>query len=333
MEDHYNSKLVIKLNEIILIQIYKIMVLIRKFEEKIIELYSEQEMRCPVHLCIGHEAIPAGVCENLNKGDVVFSNHRSHGHYIAKGGDIKRMLAEIYGKVTGCSKGRGGSMHLIDLSANFLASTPIVGGTIPLAAGAALASKMQNKSNVSVAFFGDAAVEEGTLHETLNFASLHKLPVLFVCENNLYSTQTHINERQPAREIVKVAEGHGIKAFRGDGNNAIEVYETAKNAIEHIKSGNGPVFLEFLTYRFREHCGPNEDVSLGYRTKEEILEWTKKDPIKKLGNKLLDDKIATNEELEKIEHDTGIQIEQAVSFAKESQFPKKDSMDKNVYSE
>ena len=290
-------------------------------------------MRCPVHLCIGHEAIPAGVCKNLNKDDVVFSNHRSHGHYIAKGGDIKRMLAEIYGKVTGCSKGRGGSMHLIDLSANFLASTPIVGGTIPLAAGAALASKMQNKGNVSVAFFGDAAVEEGVLHETLNFASLHKLPTLFVCENNLYSTHTHINERQPAREIIKVAEGHGVKAFRGDGNDAIEVYEITKNAINHIKSGNGPVFLEFLTYRFREHCGPNEDASLGYRTKEEILEWTKNDPIKKLGSKLLDEKIATNDELEKIEYDTRIQIEEAVSFAKESQFPEKDNIDKYVYSD
>ena len=222
-------------------------------------------------------------------------------------------------------------MHLIDLSANFLASTPIVGGTIPLAVGAALASKMQNKSNVSVAFFGDAAVEEGILHEALNFASLHKLPVLFVCENNLYSTQTHINERQPQREIVKVTEGHGVKAFKGDGNDAIKVYEIVKSAIDYIKSGNGPVFIEFLTYRFREHCGPNEDTSLGYRTKEEILEWLKRDPIKKLGNKLLDDKIVTNEELEKIENHTRIQVEEAVLFAKESQFPEKNSVDKYIY--
>ncbi|MEK6983822.1 MAG: thiamine pyrophosphate-dependent dehydrogenase E1 component subunit alpha [Nanoarchaeota archaeon] len=331
MEGHYNSSPVSKLNESSLIQIYKIMILIRRFEEKIIELYPEQEMRCPVHLCIGHEAIPAGVCKNLNKDDVVFSNHRSHGHYIAKGGDLKRMMAEIYGKVTGCSKGRGGSMHLIDLSANFLASTPIVGGTIPLAAGAAFASKMQNKSNVSVAFFGDAAVEEGVLHETLNFASLHKLPVLFVCENNLYSTQTHIRERQPPREIAKLAECHGIMAFKGDGNDALKVYEIAKSALDYIKSANGPVFLEFLTYRLREHCGPNDDTILGYRPKEEILEWLKKDPIKKLGNTMLNEKIASNEDLEKIEEEAIIQIDEAVLFAKESQFPEEDSLGKYTF--
>lgn len=310
---------------------YKNMLLIRRFEEKIAELYAEREMRCPVHLCIGHEAVAVGVCMNLAKEDTVFSNHRAHGHYIAKGGDINNMLAEMYGKAEGCSKGRGGSMHLIDLSVNFIGSTPIVGGTIPLAAGSALASKFQNKNNVSVAFFGDSAVEEGVFSETANFASLHKLNVLFICENNLYSVLTHLRDRQPQRELFKIVEGHNIPAYQIDGNDVLKVYQTTKEAINHIKSGKGPVLIECLTYRWLEHCGPNDDINLGYRTEEEVMEWKGKDPIKRLKEKLMEVKTVSDNLLKKIELEILDKVNAAVRFSKNSPFPKKESLSEHVY--
>jgi len=228
------------------IELYNSMLLIRRVEEKIVELYPEQEMRCPTHLCIGQEAIPAGVCANLSTQDCVFSNHRDHGHYLAKGGNLKAMIAEIYGKVTGCSRGRGGSMHLIDLAVNFIASTPIVGATIPIAAGSAFASKLQQKDNIVVAFFGDSAIEGGALHESLNFSKLWKLPLLFVCENNLYATQTHVRDRQPPIEIAQVVKGHGVETFKADGNDAIAVYETAKKSYSTYKIRKRTCFHRIL---------------------------------------------------------------------------------------
>lgn len=316
-----------------LIDSYKNMLLIRRVDEKIAELYQEREMRCPVHLSIGQEAVAVGVCMNLAKEDAVFSNHRSHSHYIAKGGDINRMLAEIYGKADGCSKGRGGSMHLIDLSVNFAGSTPIVGGTIPLTAGSALASELQNKNNVSVAFFGDSAVEEGVFSETANFSSLHKLNVLFICENNLYSVLTHLKDRQPKREIFKIAEGHNILAYQTDGNDVLKVYETTKEALKHIKSGKGPALIECLTYRWLEHCGPNDDINIGYRTEEEVIEWKKKDPIKRLKEKLVKERIIGNDMLEKIELGILHRVNDAVKFAKNSPFPEKEELSNHVYAQ
>ncbi len=317
----------------VLLKLYSSMLLIRRTEESIAELYAGQEMRCPVHLCIGQEAVPAGVCQNLTLDDSAFSNHRAHGHYLAKGGSLKAMIAELYGKETGCAKGRGGSMHLIDLAVNFAASTPLVGGTIPVAVGAALASKMQNKNSVSVAFFGDSAVEGGIFHEAVNFAALHKLPVLLVCENNLYASQTHIRERQPEREITQLAKGHGIAAFKEDGNDAIAVYMAAKKAVEHARSGNGPVFLEFPTYRWLEHVGPNDDSKLGYRTGQEIAEWKENDPVKRLRETLLGSRIATEKELEAIDEALKKDVSEAFRFAKESAFPAKETLHDNLYSE
>lgn len=329
----WESQEILGSNANLLTDFYKSMLLIRRLEERISELYSEREMRCPVHLSIGQEAVAVGVCMNLAKEDIVFSNHRSHSHYIAKGGDINRMLAEIYGKADGCSKGRGGSMHLIDLSVNFAGSTPIVGGTIPLTAGSALASEFQNRNNVSVAFFGDSAVEEGVFSETANFSSLHKLNVLFVCENNLYSVLTHLKDRQPQREIFKIAEGHNILAYQTDGNDVLKVYETTKEALKHIKSGKGPVLIECLTYRWLEHCGPNEDINIGYRTEEEVTEWKKKDPIKRLKEKLIKERIVDNDMLEKIELEILDKVDDAVRFAKDSQFPEKEELSKHVYAQ
>ena len=315
------------------LSLFQKMYLIRSMEEKIVELYPEQEMRCPVHLCIGQEAVAAGVCENLTKEDYVFSNHRSHAHYLAKGGDPKGLLAELYGKVTGCSRGRGGSMHLIDLSVNFIGATPILGGTIPMAVGAALSSKMQGKGNISVVFFGDAAVEEGIFHESLNYASLRKLPVLFICENNLYSVQTPLSKRQPNRKISSVAIGHSIKSYREDGNNVVKVYDLAKKSINKIRKAHEPIFLEFLTYRWREHCGPFYDYDLGYRSKEEIEKWEKQCPLKKYKRNLISKNIVTSKEIEQISHNISIEIEEAVDFAKKSPFPPRNELEKFVYSE
>lgn len=311
--------------------LYK-MLRIRLVEEKIVELYPEQEMRCPTHLSIGEEATAVGVCENLKEYDFVFSNHRSHAHYLAKGGSLKALFAELYGKTTGCSKGRGGSMHLIDLSVNFLGATPILGGTIPIAVGAALSSKMQNKNNITIVFFGDAAVEEGIFHESLNFASLKKLPVLFVCENNLYSVQTPLADRQPKREIYLVGKAHAIESHQEDGNDVIKVYERTEESIEKIKASEGPVFLEFLTYRWREHCGPNYDFNLGYRTEAEFLRWKNRCPLEWLKKRMLNDKIISNGQIDKMVGEIENEIEEAVSFAKASPFSDKNALYQHVYS-
>lgn len=318
-----------KLNHSLLYEMLRI----RLVEEKIAELYPEQEMRCPIHLCIGEEAIAAGVCANLKDKDIVMSNHRSHGHYLAKGGNLKALIAELYGKSTGCSKGRGGSMHLIDLSVNFLGSTAIVGGTIPVAVGTAFGSKLQGKDDtVTVVFFGDGTVEEGVVHESLNFASLKNLPILFICQNDFYSVYTHISDRQPPRQIYLLAKAHGMKSYQADGNNVTEVYEVTKKAIGSINKGEGPVFIEFLTYRWLEHCGPYYDNDLGYRTETEFNDWVARCPFAYFTSKILKDGVITNDQLELMKKKIRNEINEAVSFAKSSQFPDKSTLFENVYS-
>lgn len=246
------------------------MLRIRRVEEAIAERYAEQEMRCPTHLCIGQEAIAIGVCAVLERNDKVFSNHRAHGHFLAKGGSLKAMIAELYGRATGCCGGRGGSMHLIDNDAGFVGATPIVGGTIPLAVGAAWAFTLRGEQAVSAVFFGDGCFEEGVVHESMNFAALHKLPVLFVCENNDFSVYTHRHLRQPDRPIHRIAEAHGLATFSGDGNDVELVAEMAESALSSARAGQGPQFLEFQTYRWREHCGPDFDNHLNYRSEQEV---------------------------------------------------------------
>ncbi len=314
--------------------IYKMMLRIRMVEEKIADLYPEEEMRCPVHLCIGQEAVAVGMCANLSGDDYVLSGHRSHGHYLAKGGDLKAMLAELYGKVTGCCQGKGGSMHLTDISAGFLGATPIVGGTIPIAVGVAFGSVMRGEQRVAVVFFGDAASEEGVFHESINFAALKKLPVVFVCENNLYSVQSPLSVRQPeGREIFWLARGHGVDSFQGDGNDVVEVYKLAEQAIHKARQGGGPTFLEFKTYRWREHCGPYYDYDLGYRTESEVEEWKQRCPIKKLEEQLLRDGVLCNQDIEDMVTNLEFEIEEAVAFAKESSFPSPDLLFQDIYAE
>lgn len=313
------------------LSLFQNLLYIRAVEEKICELYPEQQIRCPVHLCIGQEAVAVGVCKNLTNGDIIFSNHRSHGHYLAKGGNLNKFFAEMYGKETGCSKGRGGSMHLIDTERNFIGSTPIVGGTIPLAVGAAFALKYNNSEKIAVVFFGDGATEEGVFHESLNFAKLKSLPILFICENNFYSVYTSLNDRQPKRKISDITKAHGLISYNVDGNDVLAVYNISKKAIEELRGGKGPVFVEAATYRWREHCGPNYDNHIGYRTEEEFLDWKAKDPLKILKEELIKERMITEEEIIKLKNEIDSRIEEAIRFAKAGPFPEKEELNKYVY--
>ena len=253
---------------------------IRLVEEEISKRYSNQQMRCPVHLSIGQEASAVGVCSALRKSDWAFSGHRNHAHYLAKGGDLQRMISEIYGKETGCCGGKGGSMHLTDQSSGFIGATPIVGSTIPIAVGAALTAQREGKGRVVVVFLGDGAMETGVIHESLNFAALKELPILFVCENNLYSVYSPLEVRQPQqRSISDLAAGHGIETICANGNDAKEVFEKTSLAVSELRDGNGPRFIELSTYRWREHCGPGYDNNIGYRSEQEFEEWKLRDPL------------------------------------------------------
>ena len=304
---------------------------IRRVEEALAERYAEQEMRCPMHLCIGQEAIAVGVCEALKTSDRVFSNHRAHGHYLAKGGDLNAMVAEIYGRATGCCGGRGGSMHLIDLDAGFMGATPIVGGTIPLAVGSAWAASLLDKNYITVVFFGDGCFEEGVMHESLNFAALHKLPILFVCENNNFSVYTRLSERQPDRLIYKLAEAHGMTSCYGNGNDVEEVFKIATDAVNNVKKGMGPQFLEFHTYRWREHCGPNFDDELAYRAKEEIEEGKQSCPLLNFTNKLQQQDKDFLEQSKLFESQIKEEIVAAFEYALSSEKPSVLDAERKVY--
>jgi pyruvate dehydrogenase E1 component alpha subunit len=297
-------------------KLYESMLRIRLVEESIANKYSEQKMRCPTHLSIGQEAIAVGVCANLTSQDQVLSTHRAHAHYLAKGGCLNSMMAEIYGKASGCSKGMGGSMHLIDTSVGFMGSTAIVGNTIPVAIGLALEKKLTRKKSIACVFFGDGATEEGAFYESVNFAIIHSLPILFICENNLYSVYSGLEVRQPVdRKIYKMVRAMGISAQHGNGNDVEEVARKVKHAKTMILKSGGPQFLEFDTYRWREHCGPNFDNNIGYREESEFLKWKKKDPLKNFysenSQKYIDRKIDTISQ----------EIDDAHQFADDSKFP------------
>ncbi len=319
------------LNKELAVRLLKKMLYIRLVEEEMAERYREQEMRCPVHLSIGQEASAVGVCEALNKADRVFSTHRCHAHYLAKNGDLNKMLAEIYGRVDGCCAGRGGSMHLFDREQGMISSIPIVSSSIPLAVGSALTSKINSVKDVSVAFFGDGSVEEGVFHESANFASLNKLPVIFVCENNYYSVYTPLDERQPERPIADLGRAHNIHSLTVDGNDVMAVYEATESAIQNAREGKGPTFLVLDTYRWREHCGPNYDNHIGYRTEASFQEWKLKDPIEKLKVKLLEEKMISQAEIEIFLSEIKVKVNDAFAFAKASPFPTPSQINSNVY--
>lgn len=299
-------------------ELYRAMLRIRLVEERIADEYSGQEMRCPVHLSIGQEAAAVGVCSALRSSDLAVSGHRAHAHYLAKGGALEPMIAEMYGKATGVCQGRGGSMHLVDLKAGFLASTPIVGSTTPIGVGAAFAAQRRGEDRVVSVFIGEAATEEGVFHESVNFAAVHSLPVVFACENNLYSVYTPMGPRQPAtRTVRELAGGHGIKTLAGDGNDVLEARRLGDEAVALARSGSGPVFIELATYRWREHCGPNYDNDVGYRTPEEAEAWMAEDPIRRSRDALKRERI----DLDGLTREIGAEINAAFDFARSSPWP------------
>jgi len=315
----------------IALDLYYNMLRIRLTEEKIAELYSEQEMRCPVHLSIGQEATAVGVCAHLKKKDVVLSAHRAHAHYLAKGGDLKAMIAELYGKETGCAMGKGGSMHLIDLKAGFFAAVPIVGSTIPIATGVAWAFKMKKKDNIVVVFLGDGATEEGVFSEALDFASLKDVPIIFVCENNFYSVYSNLEVRQAkGREITKIAESHGVKSHKGNGNDILEVYNITETTINYVKNDKKPALIEFETFRWLEHCGPNWDDNLGYRRKGELQKWMDACPIKNFEKILIGNELDKNK-IKELKEKISKEIDEAFDFAKKSPFPSIELLNLHIY--
>ena len=317
------------MNQENLIKIFQKMLLIRKTEEKIAEKYHEGRMRCPTHLSIGQECVAACINLCLDKDDFAVSTHRGHAHYIGKGGNLRKMIAEIYGKSTGCSGGKGGSMHLIDLDVNFMGTSAIVGNSIPVGVGLGLSISLKKTQQISIIFLGDGAVEEGVFYESINFAVVKNLPVLFICENNLYSVYSPLSVRQPIdRKIHKMVEGMGIATSYADGNDAESTYNILSNTIKGVRGGNGPQFIEFSTYRWREHCGPNYDNNIGYRTEQEFLEWKKLDPIKSIQS-LINHK----EKVSQISKEIDSQIEDAFSYAENSPFPENSEAFKGVFAE
>lgn len=300
------------------VKILEMMLKIRMVEEEIASRYSEQKMRCPTHLSVGQEAVPAVLSQILNKDDFAVSTHRSHAHYIAKGGNLPRMIAEIYGKKTGCSRGKGGSMHLVDESVGFMGSSAIVGNSIPIGVGIGLSLKLEKTDNISVVYFGDGATEQGVYYEALNFAALKSLPVLFVCENNRYSVYSAKAVRQPeGRSIAKVAETMGVPSSYFDGNDVSQVLNNCKSSVRDVRSGLGPRLIECDTYRWLEHCGPNEDDHLSYRPTKEVDLWFDKDPIKLL----LETMNISETETDSIRNSIKKEINDAFNFAEVSPFP------------
>jgi acetoin:2,6-dichlorophenolindophenol oxidoreductase subunit alpha len=309
-----------KIDQTLLLNLYQTMVCIRVTEEKIAELLQANQIRCPTHLYTGQEAIAAGVCAALAQEDYIFGGHRSHGHYLAKGGNLCALMAELFGRVTGCARGRGGSMHLIAPEVGLLGTVPLVSATIPIAVGAGLASKLRKDGRVSVAFFGDGATEEGHFHESLNMAALYHLPVIFVCENNSYSSHMPIVDRRAEDNIYKSGEAHGIPGIRVDGNDVVLVYSAAKEATLRARTGLGPTLLECRTYRWRGHVGPALDMDVGVKRKDEMKEWLPKDPLARARVSLLQIGIAESE-FERIERQVLSEVARAVEFAVRSPHP------------
>ncbi len=262
-----------------LLEQWRTMVLIRRAEETIAELIESGEARGPCHLAIGQEAVAAGVSAALHTDDTVWGGHRSHGHYLAKGGSLEGLLAEVLGRATGCSRGRGGSMHLIAPEQGILGTVPIVAATVPLAAGAAMAYKLRGERRIAVAVFGDGAIEEGTVHESMNLAALYRLPVVLVCENNLYASHMHWSDRRVADNLYRAGEFHSIPGERVDGNDVRAVYAAAQAAVERARAGNGPGLLECRTFRWRGHVGASADLDVGAGRREDRDEWVAKDPV------------------------------------------------------
>lgn len=312
------------------IALYTTMQTIRLFEERLVKEYFDNQIVGFVHSYIGEEAIAAGVCAHLKKTDRIVSHHRGHGHCIAKGADMKRMMAEIYGRRTGYCKGKGGSMHIADFSIGMLGADGIVGAGLPIALGAAFAAQLDGQEKVAAVFFGDGACQEGEFHEALNLASIWKLPLLFVCENNQYGVNTSYQYSMGARDITRMPEAYHIKNKSIYGNDVEGVYEAAAEAVDCLRKGQGPYFLEFLTYRWHKHYLSNLLPDL--RPSDELEQWKKKCPVTTYQNKLLKDKVLTEARCNAIKSELLAQIEAAHQFAVDSPFPAPEAALEDVFS-
>ena len=320
------------INKINLKKIFYKMLLIREADIQISKKYSENEMRCPTHLSVGQECVPSVIGALTTNQNLCVSTHRSHAHYLGKGGSLKKFISELYGKSTGCSKGRGGSMHLTDIKSGFVASTAIVSNTIPVGVGLSLASKILGKKKATIVYLGDASVEEGVFFESLNFAITKKIPVIFVCENNFFSVYSPLSVRQPAkRKIYKMVRGCNIKSYKANGNFFKDVISVFLKGKKMVEEQGLPVFMEFETYRWFEHCGPNFDHHLNYRNKKEFLYWKKNDPIEILQIFLIEKKWMTDNSVVNMKNSISKKVYEAFQFAKSSPFPSKKDLFKYLY--
>jgi len=313
-----------------MIEMYRKMLEIRLFEEKVFELYGQNLVPGTIHLYAGEEAVAVGVCANLRKNDYIVSTHRGHGHCIAKGARLDKTMAEILGKKTGYCKGKGGSMHIADFSVGMLGATAVVGGGIPIATGAGLSIKLRGTDQVTACFFGDGASNQGTFHEGVNLAAVWKLPVLFVCENNLYAMGTRQTQVMLIKDIAKRAAAYGIPGVSVDGNDVLAVYEAAQEAVKRARSGDGPTLIECKTYR---HKGHSRFDPATYRPKEEVEEWLGKDPVRRLEKRLLENGEISDTEAMQIEKEVSDAVEAAVEFAMDSSYPTPEEALEDVYAQ
>lgn len=308
-------------------RLYRSLYRIRRVEEEIARVYPSDRIKSPVHLSIGQEAVSVGVCETLEPDDVVYGTYRGHALYLAKGGDLREMIAELYGKVTGCTRGNGGSMHLISPEAGMLGASAVVGTTIANAVGHAYALKYQKMGTLVVSFFGDGATEEGVFGESLNFAALKQLPIIFVCENNQYAIHTHQSRRQGNANICERAKAYGVPAERIEHSDILYLHERMTAIAPRVRAGAGPYFLEVMTYRWQEHVGPNHDFQLGYRSDEELQPWIANDQVERL-KCMVDDAWRIQMEREAEE-----EIAAAFAFAEQSPPPRADELYADVFKE
>jgi TPP-dependent pyruvate/acetoin dehydrogenase alpha subunit len=322
--DQYDSEFLVRL--------YRSMLRIRIIEEEIEKRYHEDHMKTPIHLVIGQEAASVGCCAALRNTDLLYSSHRTHGNYLAKGGDLNAMLAEMFCRANGCAGSRGGSMHLIDKNVGMAGTSAIVGGAVPIATGAALAAKMQKLDRVSVVFLGEAAAEEGVTSESLNFASLKQLPVIYFCENNFYSVQSPLAARQhPGRVLWKWAATYGMASVLVDGTNVLAVYEAAKEAVARARAGDGPTFIEAQLYRFRAHGGAGDDSKTGYRDIAEREAWEQFSPIKTFHEFLENAGLLRAQTLKQMEREILDEAVAAFEYAMNSPNPVEADLYRNVY--
>jgi len=311
-----------------LLEMFRLMVEVRLFEEKVFELYGQNLVPGTIHLYAGEEAVAVGACSALKRGDYITSTHRGHGHCIAKGADLKKTMAEILGKKTGYCKGKGGSMHIADFKIGMLGATAVVGAGLPIAVGAGLSAKLRKTDQVVACFFGEGASNQGTFHESINMASTWKLPVIFVCENNLYAMGTRQSRVMAIENVADRAVAYGIPGVVVDGNDVLAVYEATEKAVERARKGEGPTLIECKTYR---HKGHSRVDPAKYRPKEEVEEWLAKDPIKRFKEKLLQTNTLTESEIQQIEKEVSAEIEEAVKFAMESPYPAPEEALEDVY--